>query len=102
MATVTTPIRAEHSGPQRRVYHPLDRLRGYIRSYVSIEGLAVLLIYAALWFWIGLLVDYGFFKLFTLDWVQEVPARFPRTLFLGTLSIAIAILLKGAVVILAL
>ena len=44
--------------------HPLERLRGYIRTYVSLEGLAVLVLYLALWFWIGLLLDYGLFKPF--------------------------------------
>ncbi len=30
-------------------------------------------LYLALWFWIGLLLDYGFFRLFHIDWVQELP-----------------------------
>ena len=29
--------------------------------------------YLALWFWIGLLFDFGFFKAFGVDWVQTVP-----------------------------
>jgi hypothetical protein len=73
MATVTTP---PHGTPdkradwQRKVSDPLERLRGYIRLYVSIEGAAILLLYLALWFWIGLLLDYGFFKVLGVDWVQ--------------------------------
>jgi hypothetical protein len=55
---------------QRKVCDPLEKLRGYIRLYVTTEGVAVLLLYLALWFWIGMALDYGFFRLFTLDWVQ--------------------------------
>lgn len=63
--------RAEYA---RKVSHPLERLRGAIRTYVSLEGAAVLVIYLALWFWIGLLLDYGIFKSpLRVDWVQELP-----------------------------
>lgn len=86
MATVTPPRSTwNREDNQRRVIHPLHRLRGYIRAYVSAEGLAVLLIYLALWFWIGMLLDYGFFKLFTIDWVQELPHTF-RVVVLCVLS----------------
>src|SRR2546429_2433111 len=74
MATVTPPTRPWNpEESHRRVAHPLQKLRGYIRGYVSAEGAAVLLLYLAVWFWLGLLLDYGFFKVFTLDWVQELP-----------------------------
>ena len=92
MSTATPPQsiqdtqRAEF---HKRVTDPLQRLRGTIRSYVSIEGLAVLLIYLALWFWIGLALDYGFFKLFGVDWVQELPWGFRA----GVLTILVAGLL---------
>jgi hypothetical protein len=80
MATATTPpppvTPEKRADWQRKVSDPLERLRGYIRLYISIEGAAVLLLYLALWFWIGLLLDYGFFKLFTLDWVQVLPWGF--------------------------
>jgi hypothetical protein len=61
---------------QRRVEHPLQRLRGYIRSYVGAEGLLILSLYLALWFWISLSIDYGFFKVFGVDWVQVLPLGF--------------------------
>lgn len=76
MATVTPPspgLDNKRADWQRKVSDPLEKLRGYIRLYVSIEGAAVLLIYLALWFWIGLILDYGFFKVFTVDWVQVLP-----------------------------
>src|SRR5688572_8255021 len=76
MATVSSrpPLNREES--QRRVASPLQQLSGYIRLYVSAEGLALLLIYLALWFWIGLLLDYGLFKLTGVDWVQVFSRNF--------------------------
>src|SRR5438445_2364150 len=74
MATVTIPKEFfSRDESQRRVRHPLQRLRSYIRSYVAAEGLAILALYLALWFWIGLLLDFGFFKVSGVDWVQVVP-----------------------------
>jgi hypothetical protein len=86
MATITSP--REHASQidtRLRVHHPLVRLRGYIRAYVLVEGLAVLCLYVALWFWIGLVVDYGFFKTFGIDWVQVLPWAL-RAVLLGILT----------------
>src|SRR5262249_7193559 len=69
-----------------------------IRFYVSAEGLAVLVLYLALWFWIGLLLDYGFFKVFTLDLVQELPRWFRG----GVLAVLTAGLLAVVVLIMVL
>jgi hypothetical protein len=55
------------------VRHPLQRLRSGIRLYVTLEGATVLLLYLAVWFWLGLALDYGFFKLSGIDWVEESP-----------------------------
>jgi len=63
----------------RRVRHPLQALRGYIRAYVALEGAAVALIYLALWFWISLLFDYGTFGLFAFDWIQELNQNLPAS-----------------------
>lgn len=76
MATVTNPppapmtVEQKRADLQRKVRDPLEKLRSYIYRYVAIEGAAVLALYLACWFWIGLLLDYGFFKLFRLDWVE--------------------------------
>ena len=86
MATVTPPPLAGRVEPDRRVAHPLQRLRSSIRLYVALEGLAVLALYLALWFWIGLLLDYGFFKVFQVDWVQELP----RSVRVGILCVLLA------------
>ena len=48
-------------------------MRSTIYRYVGLEGLAVVGLFLALWFWIGLVLDYGVFKLFLFDWVQETP-----------------------------
>lgn len=73
MKTATLPAKMGPVESRQRVKHPLEQLRGYIRTYVAAEGAAILLLYLALWFWIGLALDYGFFKLFAVDWVQELP-----------------------------
>src|SRR5947208_17146539 len=80
MATVTPLPPATRPDPSPAVQHPLDRLRGTIRRYVALEGLAVVGLYLALWFWVGLLFDFGIFKALGLDWVQELPRGFRGTL----------------------
>jgi hypothetical protein len=70
MATATgTPSTA----PRRdeRLYHPLEKLRGIIRKYVLIEGVLSLLLFMLAWFTIALTLDYGVFKAFGWDWVQD-------------------------------
>jgi hypothetical protein len=74
MATAATPNRSSNlTEAGQRVRSPLERLRSYIRTYVSLEGAAVVGLYLALWFWIGLILDYGVFRAFSLDWVQTLP-----------------------------
>ncbi len=86
MATVATSTPARNlADAHRQVRSPLERLRGCIRTYVGFEGALVFGLYVALWFWIGLAFDYGFFKLFGIDWVQQVPWSF-RAVLLGLLS----------------
>jgi hypothetical protein len=77
MATITTSRPAsEREESSLDVGGPLQELRRYVRVYVAVNGLAIVLVYLALWFWIGLAVDYGFFRAFTIDWVQELPRWF--------------------------
>ena len=63
--------RATWPKAHQRIRSPLERLRRFIRTYVSLEGAAVVGLYLTLWFWIGLVLDYGVFRLFHFDWVQE-------------------------------
>ncbi len=73
MATVTPPPAVwNRVEVDRRVRHPLQSLRGYIRLYVSLEGAAIALCYLALWFWVSLALDYGAFALLGFDWIQEL------------------------------
>ncbi len=83
MATVTTSTRPRSlADSSQRVRHPLERLRGYIRFYVLAESLAVIALYLAIFFWVSLILDYGAFKLLSVDWVQSLP-RWARALVLG-------------------
>src|SRR5262249_10185099 len=94
MATVSTRVRPFDLGEaHRRVRHPLERLRGYIRAYVALEGLALLCTFLAVWVWVSLVMDYGFFKVFGVDWVQESP-RLIRALALGTFFASVVALLQ--------
>jgi hypothetical protein len=89
MATATQPL----SPIQQRVRHPLQRLRGYLRTYVTLEGAASFIVFLALWFWIGLLLDYGLFKLLNWDLVRIFPMWVRAVLLFGLASAAIALAL---------
>ncbi len=64
-----TDKRFAESDPQ--MYHPLDRLRSIIRRYVVIEGVLFAILFLAVWLAVGLILDYGLFKLTGWDWVQD-------------------------------
>jgi len=75
MATVTEPRQSyQPSDTDRRVQHPLQALRGYIRTYVVIEGIMISVIFVALWFWIGLALDFGSFKSFPIFYDEAAKA----------------------------
>jgi hypothetical protein len=95
MATATPPrTRIDLAEAQVKVRHPLQRLRGAIRAYVAIEGATTLFLYLSLWFWIALVLDYGVFKAFTLDWVQVDNHRVLRIIALvGALGGLAAVLI---------
>jgi len=59
-----------------KIAHPLGKLRGIIRRYVSIEGVLALLLFVAAWFWLAMLIDYGIFKLFAFDWALDAHVAF--------------------------
>jgi hypothetical protein len=62
-----------HKAVDPKIAHPLGRLRGIIRRYVSLEGVLAVLLFLAAWFWLAMLIDYGVFKLFAFDWALEAP-----------------------------
>jgi hypothetical protein len=66
MAAVTTPETT------MRVRHPLDAVRSHIRRYVVLETAAAVVFFIALWFWIGLFIDFGAFWTLAYDWVLEL------------------------------
>src|SRR5947209_14842501 len=73
MASVSEPRETFNAAEtDRRVRHPLTAVRGHIRRYVLLEGLAVAVMYLAICFWAGLALDYGLFKLFAVDWIGEL------------------------------
>lgn len=76
MATAS-PRPFDMAATQRRVRHPLQALRGSIRFYVALEGALTALLYLSIWFWVGLLLDYGSFLAFSFDWVQELQEAAP-------------------------
>src|SRR5207248_206165 len=96
MATVSPPTLPAANRPEadRRVRHPLQKLRGYIRTYVTLEGAAVALLFLALWFWIGLVLDYGCFRLFAFDWTYELNEATGTAA--GVLRVFILVVLVGA------
>jgi hypothetical protein len=100
MATAT-PRPIDRPALDRRVRHPLQALRGYIRTYVVLEGAAIALIYLALWFWIGVLLDYGTFKLFAFDWIQELNQNLPTSTATIVRGVLLAILLVGLLAVVA-
>jgi hypothetical protein len=85
MATVLPP---RLDAPDPRIRHPLDRMRGTIRRYVLLDGLLAAALFLVAWFWVGLALDFGLFKLTGLDWVQDAPWAF-RALALGVLSLSL-------------
>jgi hypothetical protein len=90
MATVTSRTEARDLAPE--VLHPLDQLRGTIRRYVVIEGLLSAAIFVGLWFVLGLILDFGVFKVATWDWVLDAPWWFRAVALVGAIVLLAAIL----------
>jgi hypothetical protein len=83
-----------------RIQHPLHSLRGLIRWYIFLEGTLLAVLYLAVWFWLGLALDYGPFRLFAFDWIQELnealeadAARWVRGGLLAALGLGLVALL---------
>src|SRR5262245_57862350 len=94
MATITSPYRTTKlADSDRRVRHPLQRLRGTIRFYALAEAISVLVVCLAVWFWLGLLLDYGTFRLSGLDWVEHV-TLWLRAVGLGAVLLGIVGLIE--------
>ena len=73
MATITPETEdTQWQETDRRVRHPLHTVRIYIRTYVLLEGLVHAVLFVAVACWLGLLVDWGLFRLFSFDWLLEL------------------------------
>ena len=80
MATATTKKKTfNHEETQKRVRHPLQTVRRYIRRYIILEGLALFLLFASLLFWFGVTFDFGLASIdveyFARSLKEAVPAE---------------------------
>jgi len=57
----------------RQITHPLHKLRSAIRTFVTIDVLLFVGVFAVFFFWLGIGFDYGLFKLTGLDIAQQTP-----------------------------
>src|ERR1051325_1318600 len=86
MATATAPKMTsfDHDDTQRRVRHPLQLVRKYIRRYVILEGMALTLLFVSLVFWLGAAFDFGLASLdvefLTNRLIQTLPEETPAWL----------------------
>ena len=94
MTTTTT----EYAPVDPKIAHPLGRLRGIIRRYVTIEGLLSIALFVAAWFWIALILDFGVFKVFAFDWALEAPKAI-RGIALALAAAGLAAILVRKIVI---
>jgi hypothetical protein len=97
MATVTPNRMADVSQDHARIASPLERLRGYIRAYVTLEGAGLALLFLCTWFWMGVLFDWGIFKLLGVDIVQHWPWAFRVVVLVGLTSLLMTMLLYTVV-----
>ena len=97
MATTKTAARPDVP-MDAELRHPLTRLRGTIRRYVTLEGLATVGLFLAAWFWIGLALDWGLFKISGFDWVMDAPKGIRTTVLVLLLTLLAAVLVTKILV----
>jgi len=101
MPNTAAPDRYAPADPKAvdpKIAHPLGRLRGIIRRYVSIEGALAVLLFLAAWFWLAMLIDYGVFKLFAFDWALEAPKALRAVALVLAVAALIALVVTRLVV----
>jgi hypothetical protein len=101
MATVDKTSRVRNvAEASRRVRDPLQKLRGYIRLYVSLEAAAIAILFVAACFWISLALDYGAFKIpfLSIDWVQKLHWSVRVALLVVFVLFLLAIIASKAVI----
>lgn len=72
-----------------KIANPLDQVRGTIRQYMLADAAVTLAVVVALWFWLGLALDFGLFKLAGFDWALDAPRGFR---FLAQLALVFGLL----------
>jgi hypothetical protein len=99
MATVIPPRKNlfDRATVNRRVRHPLETIRGYIRRYVLLEGIAITVLYLAICFWVWLFVDFIPWKLFSFDWLWEVQQSAGTGATVGLRTMLLGCLVLGLV-----
>ncbi len=80
-----------------RILHPLNQMRGIIRRFVILDGLLFAALCTVGWFWLGLVLDYGLFKLTNFDWVLDAP-RSIRGIALGAFGILLIAIVVSRIV----
>ena len=88
----------DHKAVDPKIAHPLGRLRGIIRRYVTVEGLLAVLLFLAAWFWLAMLLDYGVFKLFSFDWALEAHKGFRVVALVIALAALLALVVTKVVI----
>src|SRR4051794_28407903 len=98
MATVPLTRPQDLAQAQSKIRDPLARLRRYIYAYVALEAAALAALFLGLWFWGGLLLDYGLFRATGFDHVESVPGVAVRVTVLVACSVGLLFLLTRSLV----
>lgn len=101
-ATATQTESFDHDSTQRKVRSPLQTVRAYIRRYIILEGVALIILCISTLFWLGLALDFGLYQLYFegigfhgVDWVQELNDFDPS----GVTSVGIRLVLLVVVLV---
>jgi len=80
--------------PDAKLVHPLTKLQGLIRRFVVLDVILFIGLFITLWFWVGLALDYGLFKVAKADIAQQyTPAiRWVLLVVVGGLLIMLVLL----------
>ncbi len=80
--------------PDEKLVHPLTKLQGLIRRFVFLDIFLFIGLFLTLWFWLGMGLDYGLFKVAKADIAQQyTPAiRWVLLILVGGLLITLVVL----------
>jgi hypothetical protein len=84
----TDTLETRTSAIHGQITNPLLKLRSGIRTFVTLDVLLFVGVFAAFFFWLGVGFDYGLFKLTGLDFAQQTPAGL-RAAILAFLALAL-------------